>query len=498
MSFGAEFAIAKQRIGLETVRYLTWTVCLLLATVLPAAQNPRFRPSVDFNHGPLRVSENKRFLVTADGNPFFWLADTAWWIRQLPPPLVKHYLSARAQQGFNVIQVHCGLAVANHAGERPFLNNTPESPNELFWREMDLLVRQAREHHLYVALVPMWGDEYGRAFGTNADRAFAFGQWIGRRYASESHVVWIVSGEYDAINGYKLPISEAQKNLLIAVARGLRDAHGGTQLMTIHPGVARTSSADFHQEPWLDLNMLQSGHMIDSSAHQLPENHALISNDYARLPVKPVLDGESIYEDTPDAVWIVKHVKGSRAGPDTIRRKAYWSVFSGACGHTYGHNDVYGFFQPAFPGQVLSLTTQPSGPGQRGDWRTALAAVGARQMRHLRALIESRPFLTHSPDPSLLVDAPVDPPNHVAALRGDGYALIYTPTGNPLRVWLDKLSGKEVKAWWYNPRDGHATAIGEFPNTGQREFVPPDKGEMLDWVLVLDDASRNFPPPGAH
>jgi hypothetical protein len=26
----------------------------------------------------LRVSENQRFLITADGKPFFWLADTAW------------------------------------------------------------------------------------------------------------------------------------------------------------------------------------------------------------------------------------------------------------------------------------------------------------------------------------------------------------------------------------------------------------------------------------
>ena len=26
----------------------------------------------------LKVSENKRFLVTEDGKPFFWMADTAW------------------------------------------------------------------------------------------------------------------------------------------------------------------------------------------------------------------------------------------------------------------------------------------------------------------------------------------------------------------------------------------------------------------------------------
>jgi hypothetical protein len=53
-----------------------------------------------------------------------------------------------------------------------------------------------------------------------------------------------------------------------------------------------------------------------------------------------------------------------------------------------------------------------------------------------------------------------------------------------------------VKAWWFNPRNGEASAIGEFSNTGEREFNPPDPGEALDWVLVLDDAAKGFPPPG--
>jgi hypothetical protein len=55
-----------------------------------------------------------------------------------------------------------------------------------------------------------------------------------------------------------------------------------------------------------------------------------------------------------------------------------------------------------------------------------------------------------------------------------------------------------VKAWWFNPRDGSANAIGEFSNEGEREFVPPAPGEALDWVLVLDDASKSYPAPGAR
>jgi hypothetical protein len=62
---------------------------------------------------------------------------------------------------------------------------------------------------------------------------------------------------------------------------------------------------------------------------------------------------------------------------------------------------------------------------------------------------------------------------------------------------MDRNKGATVTAWWFNPRTGQATAAGEFPNTATREFTPPDEGENLDWVLVLDDAGAKFPPPGA-
>jgi hypothetical protein len=87
----------------------------------------------------------------------------------------------------------------------------------------------------------------------------------------------------------------------------------------------------------------------------------------------------------------------------------------------------------------------------------------------------------------------------VATRDSEGsYAMVYSPAGRPFKVRMGAVSGNTVKAWWYNPRNGQAEAIGEFPNRGEREFSPPDKGEHLDWVLVLDDASRNFPPPGTR
>jgi len=127
-------------------------------------------------------------------------------------------------------------------------------------------------------------------------------------------------------------------------------------------------------------------------------------------------------------------------------------------------------------------------------------------MQYGRRLIESRPFLTRVPDDSVIVTdrVPTSVPG-AGRYRFVGtrdtersYAMVYVPIGRTFAVRMDVIKGAKIRAWWYNPRNGQATAIGEFANTGQRQFTPPDKGEMLDWVLVLDDAARNYPAPGTR
>jgi len=74
--------------------------------------------------------------------------------------------------------------------------------------------------------------------------------------------------------------------------------------------------------------------------------------------------------------------------------------------------------------------------------------------------------------------------------------MVYAPVGRPFKVRMPAIAGSRVRAWWFNPRDGKAVLVGEFASEGERAFTPPDAGEALDWVLVLDDAARGYPPPG--
>jgi len=125
-------------------------------------------------------------------------------------------------------------------------------------------------------------------------------------------------------------------------------------------------------------------------------------------------------------------------------------------------------------------------------------------MQYGKNLILSRPYLTRIPDDSVLVTdrVPTSVPGagryRFVATRDTErtYAMVYAPVGRKFKVRMNVIHGPAVRTWWFNPRDGQATLIGEFPGDGEREFSPADPGEMIDWVLVLDDASKNYSAPG--
>jgi Putative collagen-binding domain of a collagenase len=73
------------------------------------------------------------------------------------------------------------------------------------------------------------------------------------------------------------------------------------------------------------------------------------------------------------------------------------------------------------------------------------------------------------------------------------YAVIYSPYGSPMTVDLTRLSGAMVIAMWFDPHGSRCRWLGQFPVWGSRVFTPPSQ---KDWILVLDDASRNYPPIG--
>jgi hypothetical protein len=424
------------------------------------------------------------------------LGDTAWELfHRSTREEADRYLKNRADKGFTVIQVVAlaefdGLNTPNAYDHRPLVGNDPTKPDVRdgaandYWDHVDYIVKTADRLGLYIGFLPTWGDKWNKKWGVGPEiftpqNAAVYGEWLGRRYKDAPNIIWILGGDRPIEN-------EQHKEIIRAMAHGLRKGDGGAHLMTLHPTGGRGSAEIFHQDDWLDFNMRQNGHNPEFNPR-----YEQTRADYDRTPTKPVLDGEPIYEDHPIS-FKAKELGHSVAAD--VRRPLYWDLFTGAFGHTYGHHSVWQMAQPGR--QPINNPLLP--------WTEAMDQPGAMQMQYARRLLESRPFLTRIPDDSVIV--PADPPSAVpgAGLKryvatrdsAGSYAMVYVPTGRPFNVMMDKVTGGKVNAWWYNPRNGKSTLIGEFPNTGARQFIPPDLGENLDWVLVLDDATRKFPPPG--
>ena len=468
----------------------TLIVILLTASVFYAQDNSWKGPSVDFKHGNLKVSENKHFLVFEDGTPFFYLGDTGWELfHRLNKEETEKYLENRRAKGYTVIQAVVlaeldGLNSPNPEGNKPLLNNNPLTPDEKYFAHVDWVIKKAEEKGIFIGVLPTWGDKWNRKWGEgpqifNPENAKIFGKFIGQRYKNNPNIIWIVGGDR--------PVeSEIQRQTVVAMAEGLREGDGGRHLISFHPTGGNGSSQQFHNEPWLDFNMRQNGH-----SQSYTERYFMTSDDYRLVPPKPVIDGEPIYEDHP--VNFNPDQNGHSTATD-VRRPLYWNLFSGAFGHTYGHHSVWQMWSPE-----RTQVNRPLMP-----WYEAIDQPGAGQMIYGRLLMESRPFLTRIPDNSIIVSDKITSSvpgagsyRFVATRDIEGtYAMVYAPIGRKFSVRMDVIKGKEVVAWWFNPRNGEAKEIGKFTNTGTQSFNTPSPGENLDWILVLDDVVKKYPAPG--
>jgi hypothetical protein len=76
------------------------------------------------------------------------------------------------------------------------------------------------------------------------------------------------------------------------------------------------------------------------------------------------------------------------------------------------------------------------------------------------------------------------------------FAFVYSPRGEPVSVDQSRLGARDLTAWWFDPRYGRAYFAHTGVGTAIQVFTPPSSGRACDWVLVLDDPEKGYPPPG--
>jgi len=410
-----------------------------------------------------------RMLKHADGTGFFWMGDTAWeMLLKLTKDEIKMYLDDRKAKGFNVIQVQAisrwssGLAT-NADNQRPFSNENLSGPNEVYWNFVDDVIEMAKQRNMYIALLPAWNKVL-----RDTDEAQRYGTFIANRYKNTKNIIWVNGGD-------TLPNNSefTNKSIWNAIGNAIDQVDGNRHLITFHPGSGIVPSDIFSDSNWLDFNMLQTGHCgsIDNANNS-------IKNGYKK-DTRPILDGEPRYETIEKCFYHT--VPGSRFDDTDVRQIAYMQLFSGAFGHTYGHHSIWQMSPKANLNAKYGINRTVN------SWQEALNASGAKQMKFVTKLMKSRPILNRVPDQSLIANSSN---NDAIATKGNGYAMVYLPTGGSVTVNLNKIASS-VKAWWYNPINGNSTPIGT-SQTATKTFTTGSN----DMVLVLDDTSKGFAAPG--
>jgi hypothetical protein len=427
------------------------------------------------------ISANKRFLLK-EGKPFFWLGDTGWELfHRLTREEADQYLKRRSEQGFTVVQAVIlaefdGLHAPNANGDIPLIDDDPAKPNEKYFQQVDYIIDKAAAYNINIAILPTWGDkvfkdQWGKGPEIfNERNASTYAEWLAKRYKDKTNVIWILGGD-------RVPRGEGDLAVWRAMGKAIMKATNNKAIISFHTQPNNLGSAEwFHKDEWLAFNMFQTGHCRETPVYDR------IQAAYNLQPVKPVLDGEPIYEDHP-VCFNVKDLGTSNAFD--VRRSAYLDLFAGAFGHTYGCHDIWQMYSPK----------REAVNGPHVYWQEALELPGANQMIYVKKLIESHSYLDRIPDQSLLKESDNVPAERIQATRGKDFLFVYTTVGKPFHVRMGAISGTQLQAYWYNPRTGKSTDIGKIENKDMLEFKPPSSGYGQDWVLVLDDASKNYSKP---
>jgi hypothetical protein len=435
----------------------------------------------------LKISENRRFFAQRGGKPFFWLGDTGWLLFvKCSREETLEYLETRRRQGFNVVQImilHDLKKSENFYGDAPVAGldiakplvtngkNYQNADEYDYWDHVEWVTDEAARRGIFTALVPIWGSNV-KSGAVSEPQAKAYAEFLAERFRDKPNIIWLNGGDIRG-DGYE--------KIWKTIGSTLR-RHDPNHLIGFHPRGRTMSSEWFHDEAWLDFNLFQSGHRNyeqdnspDEKHHFGEDNWRYALNDYALRPVKPTLDGEPSYENIPQGLHDPKQPRWTAAD---IRRYAYWSVFAGGAGFTYGENSVMQFYkkgdrEPAY--------------GAEKYWPETINAAGAGQMRFLKKLILSKPYFERVPADEIIVNqgARYD---RLAAARGENYAFIYTYTGRRIDLKMGFLKGRTVKFSWYDPREGHYLKIGKIPNDGFPSFDPPGAEKAgNDWILVLEN-----------
>ena len=426
---------------------------------------------------PIRASENGRYLVDSNNEPFFYQAETPWQIFiTLNEKEMAELMDIRIRQGFNVIQTMSITTDSNVNGDKPFEGTDFTKPNVAYFEHIRKGVELAEEKGLLVGLVPAWKGCCNSGWGewnyiilqNGTKKCREYGRFLGKYFAGCKNLFWVQGGDNDPKEHY-----DHYRQIAVGIREFMPDV-----LQTYHASAGHSSSdvVNYLDNAWLNFSWTytyfhnkRNVWLYLDGWGELPEVYEMNHIEYFKKPIKPFVLGESQYEGE-DSVSIKPHTPG-----EVVRRQAYWSVLSGSCGHAYGS-------------WCWGVTR---------EWRKVEKDVGAWQMGHVRKFFEPIPWYRLVPDTEnyLIVDGAgtYSKTDYATAAYLPDFSLVVIyipPTGvgsRNLTINTSDIKGK-IQAQWFSPVTGIYTPATYIKKGKVLKITTPgnhSKGGN-DWILLIE------------
>ena len=212
---------------------------------MPAAAQAGASPNAAY---PLTLGPTRRYLVDQRGQPFLIVGDSPQsLIVNLSLQDAKTFIVDRKSFGFNALWVNllCDKYTAGRADGstydhiEPFLKpNDLSTPNPRYFARVDAMIRLAGQYGMVVFLDPIeTGGWLSTLQANGAAKAYAYGRYLGKRYAKSPNIVWMSGNDYQSWS------DPTVDGLVLAVAKGIRSADPH-HLQTVELNFDVSSSSD--------------------------------------------------------------------------------------------------------------------------------------------------------------------------------------------------------------------------------------------------------------
>jgi hypothetical protein len=420
---------------------------------------------------PLKASADGRYFTDQNDKPFFLNGESAW---DLPIDLTyadaKRYIDNLDSTRFTAVTIrmitHSGysrFAPANAYNVAPFIGAWWTTPNQPYWKHIDSLFDLCAAKNIVVWAFPDYlgyggagttQGFYDQTASATAATMKTYGQFLGNRYKNWGNIIWSVGGDCD-------PTAVATQ--IDSMVAGMKQ-YIPNLIITSRDEPETWASGHLGGRSWFSFNGFYS---YSATMYQWGRgSYNWIGNR------TPFILEETAYEN--------EHA----STPQSLRAQAWWAVLGGAtAGQFFGNCPVWNFSQ-------YSCTGTP--------WTTALYSPGRTSMKWLGKILMNRNWHKLVPDTARVVMTAGTGTYGATDYATTAYAsdsttiIAYLPGKRAVTVSPSKLKGPTIHVWWVNPADGTVADSGTVSKSG-RVYNQPADG---DWVLVIDAASMNYPPPG--